>query len=177
MQIMACNCYGFSVTCSLCLRSRCSLRNSQKRLIHARTSIINTAARNIWHFNGNIILLFSSKYVYIKVTITKRLHVRWWCHDSETVSVFHCSLVNFPHKEPEMETFDVSFVVSVNKLLNKHWSCQRFEICNVTIISYHLSVMMRKVLRNRKCHGYNFTIIVSIGGCHGDSLWYTASHD
>ena len=50
----------------------------------------------------------------------------------------HWSLVDFSHNESEMQHFDVFFVISLNKLLNKHSMCQWFEVplcsCGMNVI-------------------------------------------
>ena len=50
----------------------------------------------------------------------------WWSsvvHYWPFVRGIHRSPVNSPHKGPVMQTFNISFVVNLNKLLNKQSSC------------------------------------------------------
>ena len=51
----------------------------------------------------------------------------------------HEALVYFPHNGPARQTFDVYFVVSLNKLLNKQLSCQWFEM--PWLLWYHCNIM------------------------------------
>ena len=57
------------------------------------------------------------------------------------VKEFHNTLVDSPHRGPVMQIFSVSFVVSLNKLLNQQFSCWWFErLChckNDTFMSHH----------------------------------------
>ena len=51
------------------------------------------------------------------------------------VKKFHNTLVDSPHRGPVMQSFSVSFVVSLNKLLNQQFSCWWFE--SDTFMSHH----------------------------------------
>ena len=59
----------------------------------------------------------------------------WWCHGMEMLSVLLALCEGNPsvtggnpHKGPVMQILDIFFVVSPNKLLNKQWICQWFEM-------------------------------------------------
>ena len=65
-------------------------------------------------------------YFYINTNYVKWIHVMTWKQDVETFLAFleaNCSVVDSHHKEIVMQSFDVSFVVCLNKLLNKQSSC------------------------------------------------------
>ena len=53
------------------------------------------------------------------------------------VKEFHNTLVDYPHRGPVMQRFSVSFVVSLNKLLNQQFSCWLFETLCDTFMSHH----------------------------------------
>ena len=62
------------------------------------------------------------------------------------VKEFHNTLVDSPHRGPVMQSFSVSFVVSLNKLLNQQFSCWWFERlchCKVTHL-YHIMILFAK---------------------------------
>ena len=51
------------------------------------------------------------------------------------VKEFHNTLVDSPHRWPAMQSFSVSFVVSLTKLLNQQFSCWWFErLCHIMIL-------------------------------------------
>ena len=58
----------------------------------------------------------------------------------------HRSPVNSPHKGPVTRGFDVSYIASLNKLLNKESSCPWFDMlrrsCDVTLMFFLGSVQV-----------------------------------
>ena len=72
----------------------------------------------------------------------------WRCfpHYRHFMRGIHWSMVDSPHKGPVMWKFDVSFVVSLNKLLNTQPCYQWFEMpwwcsCDITVMYTVLSVV------------------------------------
>ena len=73
----------------------------------------------------------------------------------ETVSIslsllkeFHNTLVDSPHRGPMMQSFSVSFVVNLNKLLNQQFSCWWFERlchCQVTHLC-HIMILLQNLI-------------------------------
>ena len=63
------------------------------------------------------------------------------------VKEFHNTLVDYPHRGPVMQRFSVSFVVSLNKLLNQQFSCWLFETlcdCKVTHLC-HIMILLQNI--------------------------------
>ena len=63
------------------------------------------------------------------------------------VTEFHNILVDSPHRGPVMQIFSVSFVVSLNKLLNQQFSCWWFERlchCKVTHLC-HIMILLQNI--------------------------------
>ena len=84
-------------------------------------------------------------YIHSGISYRKIYTVPWLCHDMETLSplLALCEgnpLVTsgFPSQMARMESFDIFFVVSLNKLLNKQLSCQWFVMswcsCDTTVM-------------------------------------------
>ena len=64
------------------------------------------------------------------------------------VKEFHNTLVDSPHRGPVMQIFSVSFVVSLNKLLNQQFSCWWFERlchCKVTHLC-HIMILLQNMI-------------------------------
>ena len=64
------------------------------------------------------------------------------------VKEFHNTLVDSPHRGPVMQSFSVSFVVSLNKLLNQEFICWWFERlchCKVTHLC-HIMILLQNII-------------------------------
>ena len=64
------------------------------------------------------------------------------------VKEFHNTLVDSPHRGPVMQSFSVSFVVSLNKLLNQQFSCWWFERlchCKATHLC-HIMILLQNII-------------------------------
>ena len=64
------------------------------------------------------------------------------------VKEFHNTLVDSPHRGTVMQSFSVSFVVSLNKLLNQQFSCWWFERlchCKVTHLC-HIMILLQNII-------------------------------
>ena len=64
------------------------------------------------------------------------------------VKEFHNTLVDSPHRGPVMQSFSVSFVVSLNKLLNQQLCCWWFERlchCKVTYLC-HIMIVLQNII-------------------------------
>ena len=73
-------------------------------------------------------------------------HVPWWCDEHGHVfcvkgTHWYTVTLDSPHTGPIMWSFDISFVVSLNKLLKKLLSCQWFQMpwysCDNTVMETH----------------------------------------
>ena len=55
--------------------------------------------------------------IHVMIVMTGKCFPHYW----HFVRGIYWLLVDFPHKEPVMQSFDISFGVSPNKLLNENW--------------------------------------------------------
>ena len=64
------------------------------------------------------------------------------------VKEFHSTLLDSPHRGPVMQSFSVSLVVSLNKLLKQQFSCWWFERlchCKVTHLC-HIIILLQNII-------------------------------
>ena len=108
------------------------------------TQQIHYAIMTLLLRNNDVILTFW-RYHDVIITSCVRWKYPWWHHVTKTFSpsLALCAstppvISGFPDKRAVMRVFDISFIISSNKLLNKQSSCQWLEVpwclCDVTVI-------------------------------------------